>query len=96
MKHNKRKEQRQVCRFILGYLLEHPEAGDTLDGIVEWWLLKQKIRFETLVVSQAIADLVAAGLIVIQSGPDSRIIYRANRSNEKMQAMLNEMRDSDD
>jgi hypothetical protein len=90
------KEKRQACHYILAYLLENPDAGDTLDGIVEWWLLNQRIRFETLTVSQAVARLVADGLIVEQKGPDSRIIYRANRTSENIQAMLSEMRSLSD
>jgi hypothetical protein len=85
-------EKRQVCHYILAYLLENPDAGDTLDGIVEWWLLNQRIRFETLTVSQAVTKLVADGLIVEHKGPDSRIVYRANRTGETIQATLNEMR----
>lgn len=90
------KDERQARRYILGYLLEHPEAGDTLDGIVEWWLLHQKIRYETRNVSQAIAELVAEGLIVTQKGPDSRTIYKANRSSENIKAMLGEMQSLSD
>jgi hypothetical protein len=82
MSHDQSKDKHQACRYILNYLVEHPDAGDTLDGIVEWWLLNQKIRFETRIVSQAVAELVAQGLIVEQKGPDARTIYRAKRSNE--------------
>jgi hypothetical protein len=97
MKRNKgKKDEREASRFILSYLLENPDAGDTLEGIVEWWLLHQKIRYETRNVSQAIAELVSDGLIVTQKGPDSRIIYRANRSSEDIQAMLGKMQSLSD
>ena len=89
-------EKRQACFYILAYLLENPNAGDTLDGIVEWWLLHQKIRFETQTVSQAVSKLVADGLIVEQKGPDSHVIYRAKGSSENIQAMLNEMKSLSD
>ncbi len=90
------KDKNEACQHILEYLLEHPSAGDTLEGIVDWWLLEQRIRFETLTVAQAVAQLVNDGLITAQQGPDSRIIYRANRSSENIQAMLYEMNLSDD
>jgi hypothetical protein len=93
MKRKQTKDEEQVCRYILSYLVDHPEAGDTLEGIVEWWLLHQKIRFETRTVSQAIAELVAQGLIIEQKGADARIIYRANRSSENIQEILSEIRD---
>ena len=91
MRRNKSKDEREARRYILGYLLDHPDAGDTLDGIVEWWLLHQKIRFETRNVSQAVAELIAQGLIVTHKSPDSRIIYKANRSSEAIQSMLGAM-----
>ena len=77
------KDQRQAYQHILGYLLDNPDAGDTLEGIADWWLIKQRIRFETLTVAQAVAQLVNDGLVSAQQGPDSRIIYRANRSSTK-------------
>ena len=95
MRLNHDNEKREACQHILGYLLDNPEAGDTLEGIAGWWLLKQRIRFETLTVAQAVAQLVNDGLITAQQGPDSRIIYKANRS-ENIQAMLCEMQSSSD
>jgi DNA-binding MarR family transcriptional regulator len=86
------KEKRQACYYILSYLLDNPDAGDTLEGIVEWWVLHQRIRFETQTVSQAVAKLVDDGFIVEQKGPDSRVIYRAKRTSENTRAILNEIR----
>ncbi len=94
MRLDQNKEKREVCQYILAYLLENPGAGDTLDGIVEWWLLDQRIRFETRTVSEAIAKLVAEGLVVEQKGPDSRMIYRANQTGASIQDRLNRLRGS--
>src|ERR1051325_8065754 len=57
-------EQREVRYHILAYLCDNPNAGDSFDGIVEWWLLHQKIKFETRNISEAVRRLVAEGLIV--------------------------------
>jgi hypothetical protein len=88
------KEKREACQYILAYLLDNPDAGDTFDGIVEWWLLHQRIRFETRTVSEAVAKLVADGLILEQQGPDSRIVYRANQTGANIQATLSQLRNS--
>lgn len=87
------KEQHRVCDDILLYLIHNRNAGDTLEGVAEWWLLRQRIWVETLTVAQALKKLVEDGLIVEQKGPDSRVIYRANPSSEVIQAMLNKMQD---
>ena len=63
---------------MLAYLGDNSKPGDTLDGIVEWWMLTQTIKFETHTVSQAVAKLVADGLI-IEKRINSRIIYKVNR-----------------
>src|SRR5215470_3828677 len=78
-------KQRKACHYILAYLADNPDAGDTLAGIAEWWLLTQSIKFETRTVSEAVARLVADGLIVEHKGIDSRIIYKINRTEENIQ-----------
>jgi hypothetical protein len=70
----------QVGYQILTYLVEHPEAQDTLEGIVEWWLLERAIKFQEAAVSKAIAELVTKGLVIGQKGYDSKIHYRVNQS----------------
>jgi len=78
MKVHPSRSQREACHYILAYLADNPDAGDTLDGIVEWWMLTQTIKFETHTVSQAVARLVADGLIV-EKRINSRTIYKVNR-----------------
>lgn len=77
------KEQRDIGYYILAYLSDNPDAGDTFDGIVEWWLLDQRIKFETRNVSEAVARLVSEGLIVEHEESDSRVIYKVNRAMEQ-------------
>ena len=73
----------QIGYEILAYLVEHPEAQDTLEGIVEWWLLEQEIKFETARVKEALSDLIARGLILEKKGSNSQIHYRINQSKHK-------------
>ena len=68
----------QIAHEILAYLAEHPEAQDTLDGIVRWWLLEQKIKYQTNLVRDVLAELVSKGLLVEYTTRDSLIHYRTN------------------
>ena len=80
----------QIAHEILAYLAEHPEAQDTLDGIVQWWLLEQKIRYQTNMVREVLAELVNKGLVIEREGRDSRIHYRTNQSkSEEIREFLN-------
>jgi hypothetical protein len=71
-------EKQQVAWEILNYVVQHPEANDALEGIVEWWLLQQKIECQTRIVKEALGELVEKGLLLKQMTRDSRIRYRAN------------------
>ena len=70
----------KIGNEILAYLVDHPNARDTLAGIVDWWLLERQIKFQTTRVKEALSDLVAKGLIVEKKGSNSQIHYRVNRS----------------
>jgi DNA-binding MarR family transcriptional regulator len=91
MKRDPIKEEREVCHYILAYLADNPDAGDTFEGIMDWWLLTQSIKFETRTVSKAVASLVAEGLIVEQKGFDSRSIYRIKQTEEIRQGISNRL-----
>jgi len=73
----------QIGYEVLAYLVEHPEAQDTLEGIVEWWLLERKIKFQTARVKEALSELVSKGLILEKKGSDSQTHYRINQTRHK-------------
>ena len=75
---------------ILAYLVEHPEAQDTLDGIVEWWLLERTIKFKATQIRKSITELVDQGLVIEQRGRDSQTRYRINEKKvEEIQRLIN-------
>jgi len=45
------------------YLSDHPDANDTLEGIVHWWLLERKIVCEINAIREALSNLKGQGLI---------------------------------
>lgn len=61
------------------YLAEHPESHDTLEGIVEWWLLEQEIKHRTVLVREVMAELVVRGLVLERESSDARVHYYINR-----------------
>lgn len=69
----------QISYEILAYLADHPSAQDTLEGVVEWWLLEETIKDRTERVKEAIDDLVSKRLLLERKGKDERTHYRINR-----------------
>jgi hypothetical protein len=71
-------EQHAILRGILSYLSEHPNAQDTVEGIAEWWLLRQRIRDSVTATEQALNELVERDLVIRDEGADGRLTYRLN------------------
>jgi hypothetical protein len=76
----KESEKEELTIDILAYLDEHPRAQDTLEGIVEWWLLERQIRQRMALIQSALDELVARQLVCRRETKDKRIIYRVNRA----------------
>lgn len=78
--------KKELARQILIYLTDHPDATDTLDGIVHWWLLERKIRYQMDLVREVLDTLVQEGHLVQDCGPDKKNRYHINsRTKENQQ-----------
>ena len=54
----------EVARLALEikrYLDSHPNAADSLDGVVGWWLARQRVEDSAITVRLALDWLVAQG-----------------------------------
>jgi hypothetical protein len=79
----------RITLEILAYLDEHPKAQDTFEGIVQWWLLERKIRCQTAIVKEAIAELVKKGFLLEDRLRDSHKHYKVNqRKSGEIKAFL--------
>lgn len=63
---------------VLAYLAEHPDAMDTLNGIAEWWLERQRIRVDVDALSRVIRRLVERGALQ-EVGVGGDPLYRLTR-----------------
>ena len=64
---------------ILAYFADHPQAQDTVEGIVEWWLLEQRIKQTTTQVKTALTQLEEKELLIAREMTAGRVYYRVNR-----------------
>lgn len=68
---------------VLDYLVQHPEAQDTVEGIAEWWLLEQRVTHALTEVEAAVAELVAQDLLVARRRSGGRTCYSLNPAHER-------------
>jgi hypothetical protein len=60
---------------ILDYLARHPQAQDTIEGILQWWVLEACVRKWAPQIERAVAELVAEGLLEEKKLADGRLMY---------------------
>ena len=65
----------EIASEILDYLRKNPEARDTLEGVVQWWLPELEIKRRTAAIKEALDELVRAGLLSERKGKDAQISY---------------------
>ena len=66
-------DERALGELVLGYLDEHPQAMETLDGIAEWWIERRRIRVDVEALARALTHLTETGALeVVGAGPTRR------------------------
>ena len=61
---------------ILEYLARQPDARDTIEGILQWWVLDSCIRNWSPKIAETVAQLVEQGFLQEKPSPDGKIFYR--------------------
>lgn len=56
-------EDQEIARAVLHYLQEHPDAKDTLEGIAQWWLLRECTERKIAEVERGVSILLARDLV---------------------------------
>ena len=79
MKNEHGNNTQEISHQILAYLMDNPNAQDTLEGIVEWWMLHQDIKQNIVIVRKAVNDLVDRKLLLERKGIDLKKYYLVNR-----------------
>jgi hypothetical protein len=71
-------DESPIVEEILAYLQTHPDAQDTLEGVVEWWLRAQTIRHRTVAAKAALEQLVKKGRLIEKKTEGGSTVYRLN------------------
>ena len=65
----------EIEKMICAHLRVHPEARDTLEGIIHWWLLEQRLEQSTLEVKTVMDSLVKRKKVVAIRAKDGQTHY---------------------
>lgn len=76
--HGEDGSRENVAQALLRYLQSHPDAADTLEGVVKWWLPRQRYLDARERVEAALELLVQREMVEKLSGP-SGVVYRCPR-----------------
>ena len=63
---------------ILDYLARRPDAQDTIDGILHWWVLDACIRNWAPKIAKTVAQLVERGFLEEKSSSDGKVFYHVS------------------
>jgi hypothetical protein len=68
-----------LARCVLGYLAEHPQAMDMLEGIAEWWVMREQVRVDVRLLERVLRRLTEQGVLEENhSGDEVRFSLRKN------------------
>lgn len=81
----------EIARMILRYLEEHADAMDTIQGIAQWWLLREWSKRKMVEVEGAVSLLVSKNLIIETRRDGTQPYYRINQAKrEEISKILND------
>ena len=81
-------ETAAIAQEISDYLTAHPNAADTVEGIVKWWLTRQRFESATDRVQKALDYLVAEGLVSKKAVAGGRVVYAVAKQQEMRKRLL--------
>jgi len=77
-------EVASVANEIIEYLQGHPNAADSLDGIVNWWLTRQRIKSAKDTVKKALDYLISEGVIDQKTHEGNESVYSNVTKDDKL------------
>ena len=89
-KKDTRQHEKEMTEAILEYLAEHPRASDTLEGIAEWWIMRQLVRVEIKTLQKVLRQLMKSGLLE-KIGEGNEAIYHLKAKEDVPPESANEL-----
>lgn len=68
----------EIEEAVLSYLGRHPQAADTLEGIANWWLPRQRYVTAQARIEAVLQQLVLQGELQVRQLPNGAALYVRN------------------
>lgn len=68
-------DREDLIQRIQAYLLAHPNAADSLEGIAQWWFGEEEGVPNFGQVEDALNELIKSGVVQIRTNVDGTVIY---------------------
>jgi hypothetical protein len=83
----------EIARDILSYLLHHPAAADTLEGIARWRILEEIAKRNLAATEEAMRWLIAKGFLREEKIAGGRAIYKLDAARRREAELFLKQRD---
>jgi len=70
-----------ISKEIKNYLMAHPNAVDSLEGIAKWWLTRQQYEQAVVKVKKSLDLLVAKGVISKRRITGGKVVYASTQQD---------------
>lgn len=84
--HNKKQQRDRLINAITLYLKAHPNAADSVKGIMQWWLPQQHNPVDIDDLQQALDYLVEARAVSRTVLLDGRMLYTNAKNVDEREA----------
>jgi hypothetical protein len=65
----------EIEASVIGYLGQHPHAADSLDGVVKWWLARQRYETAHERIGRTMEQMAVGGILDRRTLPDGTVLY---------------------
>lgn len=79
------REVENLAREIVEYLEAHPDSADTVEGVVQWWLIRNRYLRGLNKVEAALEYLKQEGLVEEYINADQSRIFSASAAIRKQE-----------
>ncbi|MEN8133461.1 MAG: hypothetical protein ABFS45_25510 [Pseudomonadota bacterium] len=72
-----------IAAEIIRYLMSHDKAADTLKGVAQWWISRQRIEESQLQVRNALELLCRQGVLKVVPLVGGELLYSLNKARDE-------------